>query len=60
MAGSQANSQTQAFQQHLYLQPMAPHHNINMHQPIHQAAEGTRLSGSRRVSFFDVEFTKID
>lgn len=49
LAGSQANSQTQPFQQHLYLQPMAPHHNINMHQPIHQA-ENNRLTGSRRDS----------
>ncbi|KAG5678980.1 hypothetical protein PVAND_008594 [Polypedilum vanderplanki] len=45
---SQAGSQTQAaYQQHLYLQPMAPHHNINMHQPIHQM-EGGRISGGRR------------
>ncbi|XP_070499534.1 protein lingerer isoform X2 [Chironomus tepperi] len=43
--GSQAGSQTQAFQQHLYLQPMAPHHN--MHQPIHQM-EGGRITNSRR------------
>jgi hypothetical protein len=41
--GSQAGSQTQAFQQHLYLQPMAPHHN--MHQPIHQ---DTNSSGQRQ------------
>lgn len=47
LAGSQAGSQTQAYQQHLYLQPMAPHHNINMHQPIHQM-DGARLTGSRR------------
>lgn len=38
LAGSQAGSQTQTYQQHLYLQPMAPHHNMNMHQPIHQVS----------------------
>jgi len=45
--GSQAGSQTQAYQQHLYLPAMAPHHNINMHQPIHQDANS---SGQRQQS----------
>ncbi|CRK96289.1 CLUMA_CG009710, isoform B [Clunio marinus] len=47
LAGSQAGSQTQAYQQHLYLQPMAPQHNMNIHHQIHQM-DGTRLAGSRR------------